>query len=97
MSARSTIRVFAFGMSSPDSTMVVETSTSKSFCQKPTMIFSSASWPIWPCATAIRASGTSSASLAAARLIDSTRLWMKKTCPSRSSSRRIAAEIWRGS
>ena len=76
MSARSTISVFAFGMSRPDSTIVVATRTSYSFSQKPIMICSSAPSGICPCATAMRASGTSSASFAAARLIDSTRLWM---------------------
>ncbi len=76
MSARSTISVFALGMSRPDSTIVVATSTSYCFSQNPIMICSSASSPICPCATAIRASGTSSASRVAARLIDSTRLWM---------------------
>ena len=39
----------------------------------------------------MRASGTSSASCAATRLIDETRLCTKNTWPSRSSSRRIAA------
>ena len=56
--------------------MVVETSTSNDRSQKPTMICSSACSPIWPCAMAIRASGTSSPSVAAALSIDSTRLWM---------------------
>ena len=40
-SARSTISVLAFGMSRPDSTIVVHTSTSDSRFQKSTMIFSS--------------------------------------------------------
>ena len=57
MSARSTIRVLALAMSRPDSTIVVDTSTSYRFSQKPIMICSSASSPIWPCATATRASG----------------------------------------
>ena len=55
------------------------------------MIFSSSCSFICPCATAIRASGTSSASREATLLIDCTRLCTKKTWPSRSSSRRIAA------
>jgi hypothetical protein len=42
---------------------------------------------------AVRASGTSSRIRFATRSIDSTRLCTKKTCPSRSSSRRIAALI----
>ncbi len=85
------MRVLALEMSSPDSTIVVQTRTSNCFSQNATMTCSRASSPIWPWAVAIRASGTSSRSLAAALSIDSTRLWMKKTWPSRSSSRRIAA------
>jgi hypothetical protein len=46
--------------------------------------------PILPWAVATRASGTSSRSRAAVRS-RVHRLWTKKTCPSRSSSRRIAA------
>ena len=64
MSARSTIRVLAFGMSRPDSTIVVQTRTSNSFSQKPTMTRSSASSFICPWPTATRASGTSSRSRA---------------------------------
>lgn len=60
----------------PDSTMVVATRTSNSFSQKSTTTFSSRFSPIWPWAVAIRASGTSSFSRAAALSIDSTRLWM---------------------
>lgn len=41
----------------------------------------------------MRASGTSSRSRAATRLIEATRLCTKKICPSRISSRRIAAPI----
>ena len=57
------------------------------------MIFSSVCSFIWPCATAILASGTSSRSRAATLLIEATRLCTKNTWPSRSSSRRIAAPI----
>ena len=71
--------------------IVVETSTSNLRSQKSTMICSSTCSLSWPCATAMRASGTSSASCAATRLIDETRLCTKNTWPSRSSSRRIAA------
>ena len=55
------------------------------------MTCSSACSFICPCAVCIRASGTSSRIFAATRSIDSTRLCTKKTWPSRSSSRRIAA------
>ncbi len=48
---------------------------------------------IWPCAATTLASGTSSATLAATLLIEDTRLCTKKICPSRSSSRRMAAPI----
>ena len=84
-------------MSRPDSTIVVETSTSERFSQKSTMICSRVCSFICPWAVAMRASGTRSRSLAATRSMDSTRLCTKKTWPSRSSSRRIAAEICFGS
>ena len=42
----------------PDSTMVVETSTSNCFSQKSTIDLLQGSSPIWPWAVAIRASGT---------------------------------------
>ncbi len=71
--------------------IVVETSTSNLRSQKSTITCSSTASGSWPCATAMRASGTSSASCAATRLIEETRLCTKKICPSRSSSRRIAA------
>ena len=60
----------------PDSTIVVETSTSNFFSQKSTTTCSRACSDIWPCAVAMRASGTISRSRAAARSMDSTRLWM---------------------
>ena len=71
--------------------IVVETSTSNLRSQKSTTICSSTCSLSWPCATAMRASGTSSESCAATRLIDDTRLCTKNTWPSRSISRRIAA------
>ena len=52
--------MLALEMSRPVSTIVVQTSTSNRFSQKSTMTCSSWCSPIWPCATAIRASGTSS-------------------------------------
>ena len=56
--------------------MVVQTSTSKVFSQKSSITCSSWCSPICPCATATRASGTSSRIFAAAFSIDCTRLWM---------------------
>ncbi len=85
------ISVFALAMSMPVSMIVVETSTSNLRSQKSTITCSSTLSVSWPCATAMRASGTSSAICAATRLIDDTRLCTKNTWPSRSSSRRIAA------
>ena len=72
--------------------MVVHTRTSNFFSQKSTMICSRRDSVICPWATAIRASGTSSASSLACASIVETRLWMKNTWPSRMSSRRMAAE-----
>ena len=66
--------VLAFEMSSPVSTIVVETSTSYLRSQNPSTTSSSACSPICPWATAMRASGTSSARCAATRWIDCTRL-----------------------
>ncbi len=74
MSPRSTISVLALEMSRPVSTIVVQTRTSYSFSQKPSMIFSSLSSFIWPCAVTTRASGTSSRILRAARSMEETRL-----------------------
>ena len=56
--------------------MVVQTRTSKRFSQKSSITCSSWCSPIWPCAVATRASGTSSRILAAAFSIELTRLWM---------------------
>ena len=72
---------------------MVDTSTSNSFSTNSAMTFSSVCSFIWPWPTPIRASGTSSAIRAATLLIEETRLCTKNTCPSRSSSRRMAAAI----
>ena len=85
------MRVFAFAMSRPVSMMVVVTSTSNLRSQKSTITRSRSVSDICPCATATRASGTNSAILAAALLMLDTRLCTKKICPSRNSSRRMAA------
>ena len=60
MSARSTTSVLTVGMSRPLSTIVVHTSTSYSCSQNSCTTRSSRPSSIWPCATATRASGTSS-------------------------------------
>ena len=52
--------MFAFAMSSPVSTMVVETSTSNLRSQKSVTTCSRRCSPICPWATSMRASGTSS-------------------------------------
>ena len=70
------IIVLAFETSSPDSTIVVHTSTSNRFSQKSSITCSSWCSPIWPWAVATRASGTSCLIFAAAFSIDCTRLWM---------------------
>ena len=76
MSARSMIMVLALETSRPDSTMVVQTSTSKRRSQKSSITCSSWCSPICPCATGTRASGTSSRIFAAAFSMLCTRLWM---------------------
>ena len=70
MSARSMIIVLALETSRPDSTIVVQTSTSKRFSQKSSITCSSWCSPIWPWAVATRASGTSSRIRAAAFSIE---------------------------
>ena len=67
--------MFAFEMSRPVSTIVVQTRTSSSFSQNPRMTWSSWVSLILPWATPMRASGTSSARREAVRWMDSTRLW----------------------
>jgi hypothetical protein len=66
------ISVLALGTSSPDSMIVVQTSTSNSRSQKRTMIRSSCRSSICPCATSTLASGTISAMPAATRWIELT-------------------------
>ena len=66
--------MLALEMSRPVSTIVVQTSTSNRFSQKSTMTCSSWCSFIFPCATATRASGTSSMSRDAVRSIESTLL-----------------------
>jgi hypothetical protein len=62
-------------MSSPDSMIVVQTSTSCSPCAKAIITRSRAPSGIWPWATAIRAEGTIRRSCTACASIVSTRLW----------------------
>ncbi len=87
------ISVLALEMSRPVSMIVVQMSTSNFLSQKSRTTCSSRCSPIWPWAVAMRASGTSSRMRAAAFSIEVTLLWTRKTWPSRSSSRRIAAVI----
>ena len=67
--------VFAFGMSSPDSMIVVHTSTSKRPSAKSSMTRSSIPSAIWPWPMATRAPGTRRRTRSAAASIVSTRLW----------------------
>ena len=91
MSARSTMSVFACGMSIPDSMIVVETSTSASPRRKECIRSSSSFSRIWPCATRKRSPGQSCCSCSARSSIVSTRLCRKNACPSRSPSRSSAS------
>jgi hypothetical protein len=68
MSARSTISVFACGMSMPDSMMLVATSTSASPRRKRIIRFSSSFSSSWPWATSKRIPGTAAQALG--RLVD---------------------------
>ena len=85
--------VFDAGMSRPDSTMVVETSTSA--CPSTNLIItdSSSRSPICPWPMSTRASGQSAWMKAVMDGSDWTRLWTKKTWPPRPSSRSIASLI----
>src|SRR5712692_4470024 len=57
--------------------------------------FSSCPSPIWPWATPMLTSGTSSRKNRSIERIDWTRLWTKKICPPRWISRRIASDLRR--
>jgi hypothetical protein len=81
MSERSTMSVFACGMSIPDSMIVVETSTSASPRRKACIRSSSSFSFICPCATRKRSFGQSCCSDAARSSIVSTRLWRKNAWP----------------
>ena len=83
--------VFDAGMSSPDSTIAVDTSTSAWPSMNFTIAASSSRSAIWPWAMITRASGTSSWTKRAIDGSDCTRLWTKKTWPPRSSSRSSAS------
>ena len=71
--------------------IVVQTRTSASPAANVIITFSSAPSGIWPWPTTNRAPGSSRRSCSVWASIVSTRLWTKKTCPPRSSSRRIAS------
>ena len=67
--------VLAFGMSRPDSMIVVQTRTSAAPSAKAIITFSSAPSAIWPWPTTNRASGSIRRSCSACASIVSTRLW----------------------
>ena len=73
--------VLTFGMSMPDSMMVVQTSTSKSWRTKPRMTSSRTSSSIWPWPMPKRASGTSSRRWLGEASIEWTRLWTTVDLP----------------
>jgi hypothetical protein len=77
-------------MSMPDSMIVVQTSTSKRLPEVDDDLLERALVHL-AVGDAMRASGTSSRSRAAAFSMSRTRLCTKNTWPSRSSSRRIAS------
>jgi hypothetical protein len=77
-------------MSSPDSTIVVHTSTSASARRNASMVPSSSFSSIWPWATSTRAFGTIARTRSEVSWIVSTRLCRKNACPPRSSSRSMA-------
>jgi len=79
--------VLALGMSMPDSMIVVHSSTLKRCFWKSSITCSSSRSGIWPCATPMRASGTSSCSSRCMRPMLSTSLCRKYTWPPRDSSR----------
>src|SRR3972149_5945621 len=85
--------VFEAGMSSPDSTIAVETRMSACPGTNFHIVAASARSFIWPWPMMTRASGTSSWTKRAIVGRDWTRLWTKKTCPPRSSSRSSASLI----
>ena len=85
--------VFALGTSMPVSMIVVHSSTFARWPTKSRITRSSSRSCICPCATAMRASGTSASSIARRFSIVSTSLCRKYTWPPRFSSRSIASRI----
>ena len=75
------------------STMVVQSSTSASPFAKRCILDARRGDGIWPCATSMRASGTSAWRREAILSMVSTRLWRKNVWPPRASSRRIAERM----
>ena len=67
--------VLAFGMSSPDSMIVVHTRTSAAPSAKAIITFSSAPSAIWPWPTTNRTPGSIRRSWSACASMVSTRLW----------------------
>ncbi len=85
------ISVFTAGMSSPDSTMLVD--SRMSYLPSPNSVItrSSSVGARRPCASTMRASGTIARSRSAMRPRSSTRGTTQKTCPPRNRSRWIAS------
>src|SRR5262249_24430385 len=82
--------VLEAGMSSPDSTMAVDTSTSACPSTNLTMTDSSSRSPIWPWPMSTRASGQSSWMKAVMAGGDRTRLWTEENGPPRGAARGVA-------
>ena len=90
MSASSMNIVFALGMSTPDSMMVVANRMSASLRTNATIAFSSSPSPIWPWPMTTRASGHRNSNRAFTSSMSKILLWTKYTCPPRFSSRYTA-------
>ncbi len=77
----------------PVSMIVEHSSTLKRWWWKSRITASRSRSPIWPCATRIRASGSSVSSFSSMLLMVSTSLCRKYTCPPRLSSRSTASRM----
>jgi hypothetical protein len=85
--------VFARGLSTPLSMIVVHRNTSAWPCMNSRVRFSRSRSGSCPCATITFASGTVRESICAIAPIVCTRLCTRNTCPPRRISRRIASRI----
>ena len=91
MSARWMISVFTAGMSSPHSTMLVDSRMSCLPSPNSVITFSRSVGASWPCASTMRASGTISRSRAETFSMSSSRGTTQKIWPPRKRSRWIAS------